>query len=108
MGRAEVGRQGRERGREGPRPGPEGEDHQTRDTADPTHGGQGKGQRAGLIHPAGGKEEQKHLQFSAISRHFEATKWSLCIDGIVAVDPRERMKRCPRLPGGDPPVSQVF
>lgn len=26
-------------------------------------------------------------QFSAISRHFEATKWSLCVDGIVAVDP---------------------
>lgn len=35
---------------------------------------------------------QKHLQFSAISRHFEATKWSLCVECIVAVDPREREK----------------
>lgn len=36
---------------------------------------------------------QKHLQFSAVPRHFEATKWGLCIDGIVAVDPGERVKR---------------
>lgn len=35
---------------------------------------------------------QKHLQFSAISRHFESTKWSLCVERVVAVDPREREK----------------
>lgn len=33
---------------------------------------------------------QKYLQFSAIPRHFEAAKWSLCIECIVAVDPRGR------------------
>lgn len=63
------------------------------------HGGSSCVQRGGLSRsehkatshrPGGG---QKHLQFSAVPRHFEATKWGLCIDGIVAVDPGERVKR---------------
>lgn len=81
----------------------------------------GKGRASGLKHvPAPvnlaclsfalptGTEEQKHLQFSAISRHFKATKWRLCVDGIVAVDPRERTKGCSRLPGGASAVSWAF
>lgn len=62
-------------------------------------GGKEKGQILSSLHrgPLASMEEwrvrgQKHLQFSAISRHFEATKWSLCVECIVAVDPREREK----------------
>lgn len=39
--------------------------------------------------------DQKHLQLSAVSRHLEATEGSLCVERIVAVDPRERMRGAP-------------
>jgi hypothetical protein len=62
--------------------------------------GEGRSERSGAASiegpPAFMAEEtvrvQKYLQFSAIPRHFEATKWSLCIKCIVAVDPRARTK----------------
>lgn len=37
-------------------------------------------------------EGQRDLQFSAVSRHFEAAERRLCVDGIVAVDPERERK----------------
>lgn len=53
----------------------------------------------------GSVRDQKHLQLSAVSRHLEATEGSLCVERIVAVDPRERMRGA-LLPGEHAPASR--